>query len=74
MTRAEKVTKLSHAVKDWRGSKGVSGNWIRVPKPGAVVRVRKWAGELGLDVEKTVQFISNLKTYDDFYNWLRSLY
>lgn len=74
MNRADKISKLCHAVKDWRGViDSKSGKWIKPPKIRAGNRVIKWLMELGLNAEQERTRISQFTKYADFYAWVRSL-
>ena len=74
MNRADKITKLCHAVKDWRGvTDAKTGKGLKMPKINAAGRVVKWLIELGLNVEQERTRISQFTKYADFYAWVRSI-
>jgi hypothetical protein len=74
MNRDERLGKLSRAVRDWRGvTHPSSGAWLVRPLPRAVVRVRRWLEELGLNVDESVAKIEAMKSYPEFHAWIRSL-
>ena len=74
MNRAEKIAKLSHAVRDWRGViHPRTRKWIRPPKFRAAARVARWLEELGLNVADTMALLSAFTTYQDFHAWLRKI-
>lgn len=74
MNRADKIAKLCHAVKDWRGvTDAKTGKWVKMPKINAAGRVVKWLIELGLNAEQERTRISQFTKYADFYVWVRSI-
>ena len=75
MTRAEKIRKFVNAAKDFRGCK-CGKKFIRAPQPNAAPRVVKWLAALGYDVEDIkahMVVLSALKTYDEFYAFVKGL-
>lgn len=77
MTRTERIRKLTHAIKEYRGCYAPNTNpprWIRSPKPTAITRVRKWLVDLGVhDLPKAVFAIESFKSYDEMHAWLNAL-
>ena len=74
MNRADKIAKLAHAVKEWRGvSHPKTGAWLKMPHPKAQRRVEKWMLELGINPEEGVKQILGFEKYVDFYAWVRAL-
>jgi hypothetical protein len=74
MTRTARISKLSHAIRDYRGIYNrETGKWITPPQPAAKARVERWLISLRLDVPKTLETIDGFKTGDEFRAWLRKL-
>ena len=74
MNRIQKIGKLSHAVKAWRGANtGPGTKWLRQPQPSAARRVRRWLDELGLDADPSMKQIEAFSSYAQFSEWLRGL-
>lgn len=75
MNRNEKLCKLGSAIAAWRGATNAqTGKWIRPPEEKAVFRVAKWLTRLGRkDIDGDIATIQNFKTYNQFYDWFRSL-
>ncbi len=72
MTRNEKIKKLGNAIRELRGAK-YEDKWIRSPKPSAAPRVLAWLKKLGLDTPESHAKIQQLKTIEQFNEWIGNL-
>lgn len=77
MTRAQRILKLAHAIKEYRGSY-VPGSepkkWIRHPKPAARERIEKWLKELHVtDLDEAFVAIDGFYDAEAMRAWLKNL-
>lgn len=75
MNRSDKIQKLSHAVRDWRGVFSLkTKTWRLPPKKRAEARVRHWLAELNRpDPDADVSEIAGFQHFDQFNAWLAKL-
>lgn len=77
MNRANRIRKLTHAIKDYRGSYVPGSNprrWIRTPQPDARKRVLKWLEALGVaDPLEALRTIDGFESLTQMQAWLSSL-
>ena len=75
MNRADKIQKLSHAVRDWRGVFSLKTKiWRRHPQKRAEARVRHWLAELKRpDVDADIATIEGFQHFDQFHTWLSKI-
>lgn len=74
LSRAARITKLAHAIRDYRGRLNAStGKWVQHPKASRRAHCEKWCRELGLDVEKSMKFIDKCYHWKKMRVWLGRL-
>lgn len=74
MTRAEKIHKLSNAIRDYRGAfHADSGIWIRTPKIAAAARVQQWMGNLGIFTSENWRAVCEFRNVNEFREWLKGI-
>lgn len=74
MTRTGKKRKLANAIRACVGIyHGQSKKWIHAPQPDKLERVKHWLNELDLDLEQSLQAISNFQSLTDFHQWMRAI-
>jgi hypothetical protein len=78
LNRDQKIQKLAHAIKDYRGKfvpnpDGSVKKWLTGPKPDALKRVVRWCSELSLPVEETLTKVEEFKNYAQFNTWIRGI-
>lgn len=77
MNRAQKIHKLSNAIREFRGlgksQDGKITEWTFPPRPSALPRVKAWLLRLRLDVPESLEKIASFKTIVEFRAWIEKL-
>lgn len=74
MTRTEKITKLSGAIRGYRGSfNPQTGKWIKPPSRNHGLRVITWLERLKLDLKTSMEAINGFTKLSEMDAWLRAL-
>ena len=74
MSRAERIQKLAHAVKDYRGVYDPqTGKWMRAPQPKLRARIAEHLRCLGRDVAAELRKIDGFKQRAEFETWIANI-
>jgi hypothetical protein len=74
MSRNQKISKLGHAIRDYRGRYHAdSGKWIEAPQPRAMDRIIVWLDRLNLPLQESIAAIDGFKSFPAYRAWLQKL-
>ena len=73
MSRNEKISKLTSAIKEYRGSyDSKTKKWIKPPSQKARARVERWLVELTGSIDD-LHKIDAFANFEEFHRWIKTL-